>query len=131
MTLHTLQVIIGQTEPQQLSSAQPIGPKDGLSFVVPLLCYSVCVGVIFSIIGAPLGMLLGLKSKRKAIRFAGPKSQVPVSSVVLERDIPNDWCSTVFGQPRSPSWSTIACQWPSSSASSADQSGSGRPDGRR
>jgi hypothetical protein len=74
IAIHTWYVIIGERKAQMAEYAQPVGPKDGLGFLFGLFIISVCVGIFSTIlrtIGGLLGRALGLKSWRKAKRFAG------------------------------------------------------------
>ena len=71
---HSYQVILGERMSQSPQFAQFIGPKDGPNFFVELFAISIVVGIFSSFlrwIGCRIGKLLGLKTWRKAERFAG------------------------------------------------------------
>jgi hypothetical protein len=75
MAAHTWDVVVtGAKRPQMNELAQPIGPKEGLDFLLPLLVISGCVGVVSETLrglGRVIGRALGLKSQRQSQRFAG------------------------------------------------------------
>ena len=74
IAIHSWYVIIGERKSQMTEYVQPIGPNEGFAFLNGLLIISVCVGMFSTIMrsfGGLLGRALGLKSWRKANRFAG------------------------------------------------------------